>query len=128
MTTPIAPEQKEKITILLAEYTTLRNELLQKYTAILQSVGIVAPIIAGLIAFIWLDPSRRDLYLVILGLLVVYGLALWFFADRIINRITARIRTIEQDVNTRAEEQLMKWESLHGFGGLFNRRRVSWLK
>ena len=126
MIAPIPAEQKERINILLAEYNTLRAELLQKYTAILQSVSIIAPILVGLVASLVLDPSRRPIYLLILSLLFIYAWAVWFFADRMINRIAARIRAIEGDVNGRAQERLLEWESRYGFGGLFNRQGAKW--
>jgi hypothetical protein len=118
----------QKIQILLAEYSSLRAEIVARIGHMYQLFGFGIAVIALL--FIQLKPFRflseskngepahlRKRRILFGSLLVLFGvLFAWSVRsyDRDIKHASARIREIELDVNDRAQEDLLVWENLWG--------------
>lgn len=103
-------EPKDHVTILLAEYNTLRTEVLTARAAVAQSIGIGAPVFVALLQYSYL--STAGVVLLVVGLI-------GFWNDQNTRAFTARIRDLEKDINRRAGERLLLWETDHGWGSIF---------
>jgi hypothetical protein len=98
--------QKEKITILLAEYSSLRAEINARVSSSYYVMGIAA----ALIVFVLQQPIGCNFYIGLLMVVfggVVSGRLLWYDA----RNAARRAKEIESDVNTRAGETLLLWET-----------------
>jgi fatty acid desaturase len=109
-------EGKDKIHILLQEYNALRSEMLQRINAMMQWIVVGAAATIGLITLIWgnrTDPQLRFLVilLVVVWCLIFLGL-IFLIRDR--NKLSRRIRELEKDINHRAGETLLVWETRWG--------------
>jgi hypothetical protein len=107
-------ESKDKITILLHEYDTLRDEVVQRWNAIQQQISIFVVILIGSLTILWSAGGKaleqRFLYtLLVLGF-CFFGYAL-ILNHRDIQKINRRLRELEADINGLAGEQLLKWET-----------------
>lgn len=109
--------EAEKITVILHEYDTLRDEIVQRINSIQQQINIAALVFFGALTFFVggnIDSSKAVIIWAVLGAsIVVFAYAMWA-SYRDICRNAARIREIERDVNTRADEQLLQWEQYWG--------------
>ncbi len=118
-----ALSEKDKIQILLAEYNTLRTELLNRHTAGFQMVAI------GTAVLTWLAAQSIDAKFLVLSVVFSIVMACWIwvlYAD--IRRLGVRIRQLEEDVNRRAGEPLLIWESRWGGNvvGIWKRLLRAW--
>jgi hypothetical protein len=103
--------QKEKIQILLAEYSGLRGEITSR-TGYGFQVGA-----ATLIAITWLfqQPNLASLKVWIAVLIIAAGVALFAWVNvRDIWKAAARLRELEHEINSRAGQHLLVWERLSG--------------
>lgn len=101
---------EEKIKILLHEYATLRQEAIARTTHGFQllSVGSVV------LAWVMITPTPGAFFWPGLAIaVVVYLIAIWFTL-RDLYKATSRIRELENDINRRAGEELLVWESKRG--------------
>src|ERR1700716_160304 len=104
------------------EYNTLRNELRQKDMSMVQATSPFAAAIIGLIGFIALYPAS-PVGRILIGITpAVYFGGMYFFVVQMIPVIVERIRQIEADVNRRAGEELLVWETHRGWGTMFDQR------
>lgn len=103
-------EPKDRVTILLAEYNTLRAEVLAARAAVVQAIGIGAPVSVGLLAGGYYSLSLIVLVVVVLS-------SIW--NDQNTRAFTARLRDLEKAINERAGERLLLWETDHGWGSIF---------
>jgi hypothetical protein len=100
---------RDKIQILLAEYNTLRAEVLMRGGTALQVTAIAAALLALLLQR---DTDLR--FWLGFGVLVCGVVTFtWIIAGNI-GKLAGRIRELEQDINTRAREPLLCWETKHG--------------
>lgn len=102
--------EEEKIKILLQEYATLRQEVIARTTHGFQLLSV------GSVVLAWMMTTQKTSGFFWPGLsiaVIVYLIAIWFTL-RDINKATARLRQLEQDVNRRAGEDLLVWESRWG--------------
>ena len=106
---PIDPE--EKIRILLSEYTGLRSEIIAKTGHGLQVSGFVVTALSFLVSQ---TQSWLTIPVVALIVLLVIGAGGMILND--VARAARRIRQIEADVNDRAGEKLLVWETGWGWG------------
>jgi hypothetical protein len=115
-----------KITVLLHEYDTLRNQILQSYGRQFQLLSVFSAIIAGLVA---LAASRYSglLILLIVGSLILYGV-LFVVMEIEVGRVAARLKAIEAQVNALAGEPLLRWETDFGWGGIPRLLRLKGLR
>lgn len=100
--------EKDKIHILLQEYNTLRSELVSNQSKQFQLVALfgvlVSLILSRPIAGRWLAVLVGAVVLVCLGLLVI----------RHTRRLVRRVIELEGEINRRAGEELLVWESRWG--------------
>ena len=117
--------QDTKISILLHEYDTLRAELIQRHSALLQAIGVFAAVLVGLtvvlftkVPFTLFDSLFNTL---VIGVLIAIPSEVFFLTVLAINhdveRAARRVREIETAVNDLVGEKLLKWESKSGYGG-----------
>jgi hypothetical protein len=105
-------DQKDKIQILLAEYNTLRNELIAR-TGYGFQIGAA---IAALITWLLQQEFTTGAFL---GFIFVIGGALLFawVNVRDWNKAAAEVRDLEDEINNRAGEHLLTHERLSGAAG-----------
>ena len=111
-----------KVEILLREYDTLRQEVMSRYAAQFQGIGTLGVVIVGLVAAVAAHFDRDTCIWLMVGAFAVF-IALFMWADADISRIAKRLRELERDINKRAGETLLVWETnrvWHGGGGLMN--------
>lgn len=99
--------QKDKVTILLAEYNMLRAEILTRTTHGFQLMTVYA------VLFVWIMQAK-DSVRFWLSLAMAVGtlfIASWISFSNI-NRCVKRVLELEKDINTRAGgENLLVWET-----------------
>jgi hypothetical protein len=118
---------KEKISILLAEYNTLRAEVLAARGNVAQAVGIFAASILADCAFggtiiITQGVTWWVVLPIFIGVsIVIYfvGLACW--NDKNTQSFTRRLRQIEKQIYELTGEPLLIWETVYGWGGMFKK-------
>jgi hypothetical protein len=100
---------KDKIQILLAEYNTLRSEIITRGGTGFQIIAIAAGLLALLLQ------RQIDTRFVIGCIVLVAGTAAftWIITGNI-GKLSRRITEIEKDINKRAGETLLSWETAHG--------------
>ena len=109
MSEPIG--EKEKIAILLHEYNALRQEIVNRTNQGFQLVAI------GAALFVWVTQAKSDWRY--WGGLVVAAFAMLlaaFVTLENINRLGRRVRQLESDINARAGEKLLIWDTEFGNG------------
>jgi hypothetical protein len=113
--------QKDKIQILLAEYAALRAELMARTGFGFQ---IAAVFLAGFTWFLQQQLSGRSwwFWAGMVGVGVCFLIAI-FVNVRDLTRAARRLKDIEAEVNSRAGEHLLVWETL---GGVVTRQNL-WL-
>jgi hypothetical protein len=104
--------QKDRIQILLSEYAALRAELVSRtgygfQIAAVALVGITWSLQQPLSGRFWL-------FWVIMGIVAGCFVIAIFGNTRDITRVAHRLRDIEIEVNSRAGEHLLVWETLSG--------------
>lgn len=104
---------KEKIQILLAEYNTLRAEILQRNTVLNQflifSIATMLGLVGGLAVAEKFAVSIGSFVLLTCMIVVVFRIVM---SDT--RRVANRIRQLEARINGLAGEKLLEWESEHG--------------
>jgi hypothetical protein len=115
----------QRIQILLAEYATLRAELLSRYTAQFQSGGIAAIVFLGCVTLIANTGIWGLVGLIVLDLFLY--LAVLFWIDVNIAKAARRLRALEEEINIMATgSPLLKWETLFGMGGVVGEHYLKW--
>jgi len=108
----------QKVSILLAEYNTLRAEVLAARSYVSQATGVTAAVIMGTVAFAasssFSGPSWVPWLIAALAILYLTGTVVWNEVNT--QRFTARLRALELKINTRAGERLLVWETESGWG------------
>lgn len=108
--------QHDELTILLAEYTSLRDELLQRNTVLNQTYAMAAAIVAGIFTLL---ASPLWVVGVILTIVLPLPVALFTLMLRYdTDDAAARVREIEAMVNEIAGKQLLVWETRHGLSSV----------
>ena len=100
-------EEGQKIPILLAEYNSLRTETIIRTGHGFQIAGFSITALT-----IWAaEETTGKTWLALAAIIGVLAAAGWFTL-REITQATRRIREIERDINARAGEDLLVWETL----------------
>jgi hypothetical protein len=115
-------EDKQAVTIILHEYNTLRNEIIQKSNAILQAAALTAAICLGIITALITTKSEWHYSFLALLPLCMYFIFTRYYIDKPIGWMASRLRDIEDFVNGKAGQELLVWEHRYGFGGVVDRR------
>lgn len=112
-----ALSQSDKIQILLHEYDTLRDEIIQRWVGTQQQISIAVLVFIGIITVLFSNQIKHPRDYVLYGTLGV-AVCIFFYAmwqvDRDTRKAAERVREIERDVNARAGEELLQWESRWG--------------
>jgi len=103
-------EPKDQVSALLAEYNTLRAEVLAARNAVVQGIGIGTPVCAALV------PVG---YYSVVGVVVIVIVLIGIWNDQNTRAFTARLRTLENRINKLAGNDLLSWETEHGWGSIF---------
>src|SRR4051812_32597228 len=114
----------QRIQVLLQEYTTLRAEVLSRYTAQFQAGGIAAIILLSIITLAATTKIYAFLILIVLDLGLFVVVILWIDVD--IAKAARRLRRLEKQINFKAREELLKWESVYGLGGIVGKYILRW--
>lgn len=104
---PFKPE--EKVKILLTEYTSLKSEIIARVGHGYQVSGFAVAALS-LLAFQGINWRTIAVFVLIVLLLAGTGA----LSVRDVWRAAARVREIERDVNKRAGENLLAWETFWG--------------
>ncbi|HLN37954.1 MAG TPA: hypothetical protein VK337_09245 [Xanthobacteraceae bacterium] len=121
-----------KISIVMHEYDTLRNEILLKYSTsvqlITQTFVVLVALLGALVVLLQATTilTTKALFLTSLSLtgaatVLVLISIVWLDYDT--KRASGRLREIESQVNDRAGERLLLWETQYGWGGTFRKVR-----
>jgi hypothetical protein len=101
---------KEKIQILLAEYNTLRAEILTRTSNGFQVVAVAVALIALLLQKKELDHQ----FWIAVGIFVFGAVVCGWITVSAIGGAARRIVVIEKAVNSLAGDTLLVWETIHG--------------
>jgi hypothetical protein len=105
-------DQKDRIQILLSEYGALRSEIVARTGFGFQ---IAAVALAGITWFLQQSLSGRSwCFWLIMSLVAVCFVLAIFVNTRDLSRAAHRIKDVEYEVNSRAGEHLLVWETLGG--------------
>ena len=113
--------EHDKITILMHEYDTLRDEIVQRNNALQQQNSVGAVVLFGTLTIAWSGNLNTYQSYILYGLLALGFLIFWYgvwFAFRETDRVIVRLRQIEADVNERAGETLLQWETFWGWSAI----------
>ena len=117
-------EQARKIPVLLAEYNTLRSEVMTARTNVTQTITITATIVVAALGFTFKTGVTWHaviLFAAVTSLALLYLYFAFRWNERNTRAFTSRIREIESDVNRRVGERLLLWETDYGWGSIFPR-------
>jgi hypothetical protein len=104
--------QKDRIQILLAEYAALRAEIVGRTGFGFQTAAVG---LAGLTWFLQQTLSGRAIWFWVAMAFVGFGFCIAVFVNlRDLGRAAERLKQIELEVNSRAGEHLLVWETLSG--------------
>jgi len=106
-------EEKDKISIVLEEYRSLRTECMQRNTVLNNILTVAGTVTAGSVGVMvqYSAYTAGITTLLIILILVTYTFLLIDYDSR---RINFRLRQIEADINRRAGDHLLRWETEHG--------------
>jgi len=113
----------KKVPVLLAEYNTLRAEVLAARSNVAQAAGIFAATLMADIAFAnsaantgpWCVPWA------ICAVIVLYFCVLVGWNEKNTQSFTHRLRELEPEINALTNDRLLVWETYYGWGGMFRK-------
>ena len=117
-------EEHHRISILLEEYKTLRAEVLAARGYVFQGITITIPAVIAIFGFSFSTSVQWAQWVI---WLITGALALFVVVTIVGNEIntrkfTSRLRFLESEINRRAGERLLIWETEQGWGSLVIRR------
>jgi len=101
--------EKEKLTILLQEYSSLRQEIINRMNNGFQLLAVIAVLLTLTLQ----GGSRLKVWVGLSAIGIVFLIGGWMTFGNI-NKAASRLRELERDINARAGEKLLIWESEHG--------------
>ena len=110
----------DKISVLLAEYNTLRAEVLAARSNVGQGAGIFSAAIMANFAFGFsVGKDYLEMPIIIGMLAVLYFGFLFAWNEKNTISFTRMLRELEAEINGLAGERLLLWETVHGSGGMW---------
>jgi hypothetical protein len=100
---------EQKIQILMAEYQSLRAEVLQRNTVLNQTIAAFGTLAVPIIAYVFFKSLLVGLALLAAAPTTVF--VTWFIVDRQTRVLARRLRELERSINEKAGEQLLRWET-----------------
>ncbi len=112
-------DPSQKITVLLAEYNTLRAEVLAARGNVAQAASLTVPVVMALIGFSFSTSLsiRKWVVWAVAVVAAAYLGVIFVWNEVYTRRFTAQLRMLEHKINELAGEQLLTWETQHGWGG-----------
>lgn len=104
--------QKDRIQILLSEYSTLRSEILSRTGWGFQEFVVGFALVTWLLKS-FLENPPWYFWGVLVVIAAAFGIAI-FINVRDLTRAAHRIKELEHEINSRAGEHLLIWETLSG--------------
>jgi len=109
----MAFSEEEKVKILLQEYASLRSEILTRINNMYQLIAISAALV------IWITRQSMSVgfsVAFVAGVVAAVIVVAFFFwtISRDIAKAARRLRELEKDINCRAGETLLVWETQWG--------------
>jgi hypothetical protein len=115
-------DQQDQIPLFLAEYNSLRAEVLAARGYVAQAAGILAATLMADAAFGFSGNSPSFwLPVAIAAVALIYFLILFVWNESNTRGFTRRLRELEADMNGVAGRTILIWETVHGWGSLFRR-------
>lgn len=113
-------EPSQKISVLLAEYNTLRAEVMAARGNVAQAVGLTVPVIMGLVGLSFSPSLGPPIWIIgaITAIAVAYLGLHFMWNEANTKHFTTQLRVLEDQINTLAGERLLTWESSHGWGAM----------
>jgi cyanate permease len=114
-------EPSHKIAVLLAEYNTLRAEVLAARGNVLQAIGLTVPIVMGLVGLAF-SPTLALPRWIIFGIPVAgfFYLCISFVWNEInMHKFTKQLRALEHKINDLADDRLLTWENTQGWRSMW---------
>ena len=111
--------QKDRIAILMGEYATLRAELIARTSFGFQTAAVLLTAMTWFVSQSNLG-GRHYYFWLIVGFIGLGFASAIFVNVRDLKKIARRLKEIEHEVNSRAGEHLLVWETL---SGVFTRMR-----
>jgi hypothetical protein len=116
---------RKHVDILLHEYDTLRQEILQKNTAFLQAATVTSATFFAMFTVLFALKAKRWIYILTLIPLFVFAWTAYYATHQPVSAISSRLRQLEHEINRRAGQKLLIWESEYGWGGgLYDQRTL----
>src|SRR5205085_9863217 len=100
-------ENEKQIEVLLAEYNTLRQEMLAR----INNRFAFLTLASGVAAFWWGKGGGHSIGWVAFLALLLTLFAIWYWTGCLMEGISTGIQRIETDVNRLAGAELLRWES-----------------
>jgi hypothetical protein len=115
---PLPDDPRVKIQVLLAEYATLRQEIVSRTGTRFALLGLLL----GLSTFVVVPREGVAIFQYTVGVLVLFILLLvWWRLAWLIKQCTRRVAEIERKINGIVGEELLVWESRIASNFLFHR-------
>lgn len=113
-------DQAQKVTVLLAEYNTLRAEVFTARANFVQAMALMVPVITGLIGISFSPLLKIPACVIwaVIAFAIVYLTVAFIWNELNIRRFSQHLRVLEGQINTLAGEDLLTWETTHGPGSL----------
>lgn len=108
--TPKPFSEEEKVRILLQEYASLHSDILTRTNNTFQLTAV-----SGAVAVWLLGRESADVWFWFALVISVFILSYSYLViNRDINKAAKRLRELEKDINRRAGEELMEWQTRWG--------------
>ena len=106
-------EEAQKISVLLAEYNTLRAEVMAARGATTQAVSLMLPVILAMAGYHFSKRPALPKWVSagVFGLGALYIVVALGWNEFNTRHFTERLRILEADINRRAGEVLLVWET-----------------
>ena len=113
-------EPYQRATIIMQEYSTLRNEILALSTGVTQATVALISVLLALVTYGLLHHFTATISWLIIWSCIVYLVTqswLWFWMFN----LSAHLRRIEQRNDIAGGDPLLTWETTHSRGGIISR-------
>jgi uncharacterized membrane protein len=108
----------DKINIVLHEYDSLRDEIIQRWVGTQTDISVGVLVIIGVLTAVFSSGRITSAQIIVLGGVIFVGILIFGYGmwqvDRDTRKAAQRLREIESEVNQRAGEEILKWETRWG--------------
>jgi hypothetical protein len=113
-------DPSQQISVLLAEYNTLRAEILAARSNVAQAIGLTVPVVMGLIGLSFSSTLNLPTWIVLTIAIgaIVYLCATFAWNEINTRKFTKQVRLLENRINDLAGDRLLTWENTMGWGAI----------